>query len=40
MVNKVVALSGNDIVVDDTRYKGTPGLWFLITFSVPKNYTD
>ena len=40
MGNKVVELSGNDIVVDDTRYKGTPGLWSLITFSVPKNYTD
>ena len=40
MGNIVVELSGNDIVVDDTRYKGTPGLWSLITFSVPQNYTD
>ena len=40
MGNKVVELPGDYIVVDDTRYKGTPGLWSLITFSVPKNYTD
>ena len=40
MGNKVVELSGDDILVGDTRYKGTPGLWSLITFSVPKNYTD
>ena len=35
MGNKIVALHGNDITIEGTRYKGTPGLWTLIMFKKP-----
>ena len=41
MGNKVIELSGNDIIVDNVKYKGTPGLWSLILLRRPddKVYT-
>ena len=39
MGNKNIELLGDDIVVDDTRYKGTLGLWSLILLNKPNNYT-
>ena len=39
MGNKTIELLGDDIVVDDVKYKGTLGLWSLIFFKVPKGYT-
>ena len=35
MGDKIVQISGNDIVVDGVHYKGTPGLWSLIMFKKP-----
>ena len=32
---KPIIINGDDIVVDDTSYKGTPGLWELITMKDP-----
>ena len=40
MGDKVIELSGNDIIVDDVTYTGTPGLWTLILFKKPENYTE
>ena len=37
MGDKVIELSGNDIVVDDVAYTGTPGLWALILLKKPMN---
>ena len=31
MGNKEVKLDHDDIIVDDHRYPGTPGLWGLVT---------
>ena len=31
MGNKIVVINGDDLIVDDEFYKGTPGLWNLIT---------
>ena len=40
--NKHVIVVGNDIIIrkNGERFEGTPGLWELITFKTPKNYTD
>ena len=35
MGNKIVELHGNDITIEGTHYKGTPGLWTLIMFKKP-----
>ena len=35
MGNKTVELHGNDITIEGTHYKGTPGLWTLIMFKKP-----
>ena len=35
MGNKIVDINGNDIIIEGTRYKGTPGLWTLIMFRKP-----
>ena len=42
MGDKVIELSGNDIVVDGVTYMGTLGLWFLILRKKPNdlNYTE
>ena len=38
--NKVVEIKNNDIIIGDTPYKGTQGLWELITLKKPKEYTQ
>ena len=38
--DKVIELSGNDIIVDDVTYTGTPGLWALILLKKPVGYTE
>src|SRR5436190_8255971 len=38
--NKIVEIKNNDIIIDDTPYKGTQGLWELITLKKPKEYTQ
>src|SRR5436190_21695020 len=38
--NKVVEINNNDIIIGDTPYKGTQGLWELITLKEPKEYTQ
>ena len=40
--NKHVIVDGNDIIIrkNGERFKGTYGLWELITSKTPKNYTD
>ena len=40
MGDKVIELSGNDIIVDDVTYKGTPGLWNLILLKKPMDYSE
>src|SRR5436190_22652681 len=38
--NKVVEIKNNDIIIDDTPYKGTQGLLELIKLKNPKKYTQ
>src|SRR5436190_17417050 len=38
--NKIVEIKNNDIIIDDTHYKGTQGLWELITLKKPREYTQ
>jgi len=38
--NKIVEIKMNDIIIGDTPYKGTQGLWELITLKKPKEYTQ
>src|SRR5436190_9244078 len=38
--NKVIEIKNNDIIIGDTLYKGTQGLWELITLKKPKEYTQ
>lgn len=40
MGDKVIELSGNDIIVDDVTYTGTPGLWNLILLKKPMDFTE
>ena len=40
MGNKQIIIKDNDITVDNFEYKGTPGLWELITSKNPNNYTN
>ena len=35
-----VKITGNDLEVDNNKYKGTEGLWQLLTLKQPTNYTD
>ena len=35
--NKEIHIDGDDIVIHDTKYKGTPGLWRLITKPEPND---
>lgn len=38
--NKPIKLSGNNILLDNQEYIGTPGLWSLITEKKPKGYNE
>ena len=38
--NKEIKIKDNDITLEGEVYKGTPGLWELITSKTPINYTD
>ena len=38
--NKEVTIKDNDIIVDGKIYRGSPGLWELITSKNPKNFTE
>ena len=38
--NKIVEIKNNDLIIDDTPYKGTQGLWELITLKKPKIYAE
>ena len=38
--NKVIEIVDDDIIIGDIRYKGTLGLWELVTLKKPKNYTQ
>ena len=38
--NKPITIKDNDIIVDDFEFKGTPGLWELITSKNPIDYTE
>lgn len=38
--NKSVEMRDDDFIIDDVKYKGTPGLWELIVLKEPENYTD
>ena len=40
MGNKEITIKDNDITLEGEVYKGTPGLWELITSKTPINYTD
>ena len=35
MGDKIIQISGNDIIADGVHYRGTPGLWSLIMFKKP-----
>ena len=37
--NKPVVIKGNNIIVDDEKYEGTPGVCELIVSKSPKDYT-
>ena len=36
---KILTIAHNNILVDDEKFRGTPGLWELIMEDKPKNYT-
>ena len=38
--NKPVTIKDNDITIDGKIYRGSPGLWELITSKDPKNFTE
>ena len=38
--NKPVTIKDNDIIIDGKIYRGSPGLWELITSKDPKNFTE
>ena len=38
--NKPVTIKDNDIIIDGRIYRGSPGLWELITSKDPKNFTE
>ena len=40
MGKKEIHLSENKIIVDDTEYEGTPGLWSLINDKNPRGYNE
>ena len=38
--NKFITIEKDNIIIDDKTFKGTPGLWGLITLKNPENYTE
>ena len=38
--NKQVTIVDNNILIDDEKFKGTPGLWELLMSKTPDNFTD
>ena len=38
--NKPITIKGNNIIIEDKEYEGTKGLWELIIFKDPDNYTE
>ena len=38
--NKPVTIIDNDIIIEGVKYKGTPGLWELITSQEPQDFTE
>ena len=38
--NKPITIKGNNIIIEDNEYEGTKGLWELIIFKEPDNYTE
>ena len=38
--NKPITIKDNDIIIEDKKYIGTPGLWELITSYNPKNFNE
>ena len=38
--DKDVHLDGNNIIIDQREYKGSPGLWRLLMLNDPKEYSD
>ena len=38
--NKPITIKGNNIIIEDNEYEGTKGLWDLIIFKNPDNYTE
>ena len=38
--NKTITIKDNDIIIEDKKYIGTPGLWELITSYNPKNFNE
>ena len=38
--DKLIDIVGDNIVMDDEVYIGTPGLWSLITDKTPKEYDE
>ena len=38
--NKKVDIKGDDIKIEDKEYPGTPGLWNLIMYDDPQNFTE
>ena len=38
--NKPITIKDNDIIIEDKKYIGTPGLWELITSYDPKNFNE
>ena len=38
--DKQIKIKGDNIIIDDVEYEGTPGLWELIMLDTPQNFTD
>ena len=38
--NKFITIEEDNIIIDDKKFEGTPGLWGLITLKNPENYTE
>ena len=38
--NKFITIEKDNIIIDNKKFEGTPGLWGLITLKNPENYTE
>lgn len=38
--NKEAKIDNDDIIIDEKKYKGTSGLWELLTNNIPKDYSQ